>query len=108
MRGESVVWGYADQRITIVPTGRSAVDSAESSSPLSAAVRFVPLDYVEKTLSISKSQAYALVRTGDLRAIRIGGRNQWRVELTELEAYIKRAYALTAAELAAEDTTDQD
>lgn len=54
---------------------------------------FVPLEYVERELSISKSQAYALVRSGDLKAIQVGGRGQWRVSLDELEAYIGRCYA---------------
>ena len=42
--------------------------------------RFVPLADVAETLSISASQAYALVRSGELRAIKVGGRGQWRVE----------------------------
>lgn len=41
--------------------------------------------------SISSSQAYALVRSGELRAIQVGGRRQWRIELSEIEAYIERA-----------------
>jgi hypothetical protein len=32
------------------------------------------------------------VRSGDLPAIKIGGRGQWRVEATELENYIARMY----------------
>ena len=44
-------------------------------------------------LNISGAQVYALVRRGELRAIKIGGRGQWRVEASELEAYIERAYA---------------
>ena len=58
--------------------------------------RFVPLADVAETLSISAAQAYALVKRGDLRAIQVGGRNQWRVEIDELEAYIERAYDETA------------
>lgn len=57
--------------------------------------KFVPLEYIMDELSISRSQAYALVRTGDLRAIQVGGRGQWRISLDELEAYIERAYAET-------------
>ena len=57
--------------------------------------RFVPLADVAETLSISAAQAYALVRRGDLRAIQVGGRGQWRVEVDELEAYIQRLYAET-------------
>lgn len=54
--------------------------------------RFMTLEDVQEVLLISRSQAYALVRSGDLRAIQVGGRNQWRVEHAELEAYIERAY----------------
>ncbi|MFL0457393.1 helix-turn-helix domain-containing protein [Brachybacterium paraconglomeratum] len=59
--------------------------------------RFVPLSDVAETLSISASQAYALVRSGELRAIKVGGRGQWRVEVTELESYIERSYRRTEA-----------
>lgn len=69
-----------------------------ASDPLSR--QFVPLEHIQDVLSISRSQAYALVRTGDLRAIRVGGRGQWRIELNELEAYIQRAYRDTAESIA--------
>ncbi|MCS6711002.1 helix-turn-helix domain-containing protein [Brachybacterium sp. EF45031] len=59
--------------------------------------RFIPLADVAESLSISAAQAYALVRSGELRAIKVGGRGQWRVELSELEAYIEREYRKTAA-----------
>lgn len=62
--------------------------------------RFLLLSDVCEILNISSSQGYALVRSGDLPAIRIGGRGQWRVEATELEAYIQRMYAETRAYLA--------
>ena len=58
--------------------------------------KFVPLEHVMHELNISRSQAYSLVRTGDLRAIQVGGRRHWRVSLDEFEAYIQRAYAETA------------
>lgn len=54
--------------------------------------RFLKLDDVCDELSISSSQAYALVRSGDLPAIQIGGRGQWRVERFKLEEYIARLY----------------
>jgi excisionase family DNA binding protein len=59
------------------------------------AARFLTLADIAETLAISDSQALALVRSGDLRAIKIGGRGQWRVEITELEAYIERQYEST-------------
>ncbi|WP_131765661.1 helix-turn-helix domain-containing protein [Candidatus Protofrankia californiensis] len=59
--------------------------------------RFLQLSDVAEILNISSSQTYALVRSGELPAIKIGGRGQWRVERTELEAYIQRAYEQTRA-----------
>ena len=59
--------------------------------------KFLTLEDVQLVLAISSSQAYALVRSGELRAIRVGGRGQWRVEETELEAFIARAYEATTA-----------
>jgi excisionase family DNA binding protein len=59
--------------------------------------RFLQLSDVAEVLNISASQAYALVRSGELPAIKIGGRGQWRVEATQLEAYIERAYSETRA-----------
>lgn len=59
--------------------------------------RFVPLSEVAETLDISAAQAYALVRSGELPAIKVGGRGQWRVELTELDTYIERMYSQTKA-----------
>jgi len=60
------------------------------------APRFLTLADVAETLNISASQTYALVRSGDLPAIKVGGRGQWRVEATELEAFIARMYSETA------------
>lgn len=54
--------------------------------------RFMTLEDVREVLSISSSQAYALVRSGDLRAIRVGGRGQWGVECADLESFIQRSY----------------
>jgi excisionase family DNA binding protein len=57
--------------------------------------RFLLISDVAEMLNISVAQAYALVRSGELPAIKIGGRGQWRVEREQLEAYIQRAYADT-------------
>ena len=66
-----------------------------------AAQRFLQLSDVAEVLNISASQTYALVRSGELPAIKVGGRGQWRVERTVLEEYIQRAYAETRAFVAA-------
>jgi excisionase family DNA binding protein len=58
--------------------------------------RFVTLADVAEVLNISVSQVYALVRSEQLRAIKIGGRGQWRVERDQLEDYIRRMYQETS------------
>jgi excisionase family DNA binding protein len=58
-------------------------------------VRFLTLADVAEILNISAAQTYALVRNGDLPAIKVGGRGQWRIESRELETYIERMYAQT-------------
>jgi len=62
-----------------------------------ASDRFLQLADVAEILNISSSQTYALVRSGELPAIKIGGRGQWRVERTALEDYIQRCYSETRA-----------
>ena len=58
--------------------------------------RFLTLTDVAEVLNVSSSQVYALVRSGDLPSIKIGGRGQYRVERSVLEEYIQRLYAETA------------
>lgn len=62
-----------------------------------AVKRFMTLAEVGEELNISPSQTYALVRSGDLPAIQVGGRGQWRVEVRFLEEFIARAYEKSAA-----------
>lgn len=57
--------------------------------------RFLKLTDVAEILNISATQAYALVRREELKAVKIGGRGVWRIEASELEAYIQRSYAET-------------
>ncbi|WP_182111713.1 MULTISPECIES: helix-turn-helix domain-containing protein [unclassified Actinotalea] len=61
------------------------------------APRFLTLADVREILNISAPQAYSLVKSGELPAIQIGGRGVWRVEASELEAYIERMYAQSRA-----------
>jgi excisionase family DNA binding protein len=64
-----------------------------------ASPRFLTLPDVAEILNTSMAQVTALVRRGELRALKLGGRGQWRVETTELEAFIERMYAETQAHL---------
>lgn len=54
--------------------------------------RFMTLTDAAEELAVSQSQMYALVKSGDLPAIQVGGRGQWRVERVKLEEYIARMY----------------
>lgn len=54
--------------------------------------RFLTLADTAEILNVSASQAYALVRSGELPAIKIGGHGHWRVERSVLEAYIEGKY----------------
>ena len=64
---------------------------------MAADARFLTLTDVAEVLNTSSAQVYALVRRGELPAIKIGGRGQWRVESEQLESYIQRMYAETRA-----------
>jgi excisionase family DNA binding protein len=50
--------------------------------------RFLTLPDVAEILNTSVAQVYAMVRRGDLPAIKIGGRGQWRVSEPDLETFI--------------------
>ena len=67
--------------------------------------RFLSLADVADELSVSVAQVRALVHSGELPAIQVGGRGVWRVEAVALEEYIQRQYARTRARL---ETTDID
>jgi excisionase family DNA binding protein len=58
--------------------------------------RFMLMADVAEQLNVSMSQVYHMVRSGELPAIKIGGRGQWRVERVKLEEYIQRKYDETA------------
>ena len=54
--------------------------------------RFLTLADTAEVLNISAGQAYALVRSGELPAIKVGSGGQWRVERDVLEGYIAGKY----------------
>ena len=54
--------------------------------------QFLTLADVADILAISASQARAMVRSGELPAIQVGGRGQWRIEDTKVDEYIQRMY----------------
>ncbi|CAN5282063.1 hypothetical protein BH11ACT2_BH11ACT2_08120 [soil metagenome] len=57
--------------------------------------RFLTLADAAEILNISVNQAYGLVRSGELPAIKLGGNGQWRVERDQLESFIEAKYEET-------------
>ena len=68
------------------------VNSTDSSGSSGALGRFLTLADTAEILNVSASQAYALVRSGELPAIKVGGHGHWRIERTVLESYIEAKY----------------
>lgn len=57
--------------------------------------RMLTLTDVAEVLNTSLAQVSALVKRGELRAFKLGGRGQWRVESVELEKFIQEMYRQT-------------
>ncbi|MBM7769530.1 excisionase family DNA binding protein [Glutamicibacter nicotianae] len=53
-------------------------------------------------LNVKLPQVRALVKSGELPAIQIGGRGMWRVERVALENYIQERYAQAREDIANE------
>ena len=70
------------------------MNSADSPDGTGGAplARFLTLADTAEILNVSASQAYALLRSGELPAIKIGGHGHWRIERSVLEAYIDAKY----------------
>jgi excisionase family DNA binding protein len=68
----------------------------KTSNDVNMSARFLTLSDVAELLNVAPAQVYTLVRTGELPAIKIGARGQWRVEDRALENYIAQLYSSTA------------
>jgi excisionase family DNA binding protein len=58
--------------------------------------RYLTLEDVATYLSTSVPQVYALVRSGELPAIKLGGRGVWRVDRGKLDTYLDELETRTA------------
>jgi excisionase family DNA binding protein len=63
--------------------------------------RFLIVEQVAEELNVSVSQIRALLKSGELRGIQVGGRNVWRIAASDVEDYIAEAYRRTAERVAA-------
>jgi excisionase family DNA binding protein len=74
-------------------------EPADAQDGYPAPVRFLTLRQVAEELNTKDSTIRALIRSGELQALQIGSRGQWRIERAKLEEYITAAYARAAREL---------
>ena len=63
--------------------------SAKPSKKSDVQPLFLTLEDVATYLSVSVPQVYALVRSGELPAIKLGGRGVWRVNREKLDTYLE-------------------
>ncbi|MUU73532.1 helix-turn-helix domain-containing protein [Pseudarthrobacter sp. GA104] len=68
--------------------------------------RFLTIEQAAEELNVSHSQIRALLKTGELRAIQVGGRGMWRIGVKDLEDYIAEAYRRTAERIDAGEIVD--
>lgn len=78
--------------------GPAACENADMSSQQ----RFMSIPDVAEVLNVSVRQVRALLTSGELRGIQIGGRGVWRIEHDELERFIARQYERTAEQINAD------
>lgn len=72
------------------------------------AMRFLTLQQAGEELNVQRTTVMGLIKTGELPAIQVGGRGQWRIERTKLEDYIATAYERARAEIAREGQPEDD
>lgn len=56
---------------------------------------------VKDILNVGMPTIYALLSSGDLRGVQLGGRRMWRVSDDDPAAYLERAYRETQDRIAA-------
>ncbi|MCI7304818.1 MULTISPECIES: helix-turn-helix domain-containing protein [Trueperella] len=64
--------------------------------------RFLTIADVAEYLNVSAGQVRTLIKNGELPAIQVGGRGQWRIDEKVLAAYVERAYEITRQKITSE------
>ena len=67
--------------------------------------RFPTIEQVAEELNVGVPSIRALLKTGELRGIQIGGRGMWRISRDDLETFVQSAYEKTADRVASGDLT---
>lgn len=65
--------------------------------------KFPTIDQVAEILNVNKPTMYALLRNGEMKGLRLGGRGIWRISEVDLQAFLDTAYEATAERMPAGD-----
>lgn len=69
--------------------------------------RFLMLSQVKEILNVGMPTIYALLSSGELRGLQLGGRRMWRVSEDDLADYLERCYQETQERIAAGTIKDE-
>lgn len=89
-------------------SGAAKVNDSEGLTPEHRGRRFLTLEQVAEELNIGLPTVRALLSTGQLRGMQVGGRGLWRVGLADLEQYLIDAYAEAAERIARGKLSDEE
>lgn len=57
--------------------------------------KFLTIADVADYLNVSAGQVRTLIKNGEIPAIQVGGRGQWRIDEDKLDEYVQHGYELT-------------
>lgn len=69
-------------------------------------VRFLTIEQVAQELNVGEPLIRAMLKSGELRGIQIGGRGAWRIGNEDLDAYVEAAYRRTAERITRGDVAE--
>lgn len=58
--------------------------------------RFLTIEQAAEELNVNPNQIRALLKTGELLGIQVGGRGVWRIGVSDVEDFIAEAYRRSA------------
>ncbi|WP_104140910.1 helix-turn-helix domain-containing protein [Arthrobacter sp. ZGTC131] len=76
-------------------------DQLHSPAAVTRFPKMLTLSEVREILNVGMPTLYALLSSGELRGVQLGGRRMWRVSEEDLAAYLERAYKETQERIAA-------
>jgi len=84
-------------------SARPKDDEAMPATPAHRFSKFLTIDQVAKILNVNKPTIYALLRSGEMKGLHLGGRGVWRISEDDLQALLDTAYEAIAERMPAGD-----